>query len=83
MVAVYCKMCCVPVATGPRKLGIELVGFRRGRLPDPDAYLKSLLDALVQTRMLVDDSQSMCQWLVPVVIRSKTEVHTKLELTDI
>lgn len=45
----------VPVAMGPRRVGLILHGWPSGRFPDRDAFDKLLLDALVQARVLVDD----------------------------
>lgn len=43
-------------AAGKRRVSLIIVLAGRQKVCDPDAYWKSLLDALVQARMLVDDS---------------------------
>jgi hypothetical protein len=46
----------VPEATGKRNVSLHVVFPPRQRMPDIDAPWKSLLDALVRCRLLVNDS---------------------------
>jgi hypothetical protein len=59
-VTLFARLNGIPKATGPRRVSVELHGWPRGRLPDPDAPLKSLLDALVSAGLLVDDGPRWC-----------------------
>jgi hypothetical protein len=52
-----------------------------GFLPDPDAPLKSGLDALVTAGLLVDDSLRWADWVRPVFLRGPK--GTVIELEDI
>ncbi len=47
----------VPKAAGRRRVSLTFHGGRA----DPDARLKIVLDALVHSRLLIDDSQEWCQ----------------------
>lgn len=70
----------VPRATGPRRVRFAITG-RYGRLPDPDACLKSGLDALTYTGAIVDDSAEWCEWSIPTYERGRKA--TVIELEDI
>lgn len=61
LVNVYARFCRVPQAVGKRRVSLAFVGWPRGRLPDPDAFWKATLDALVVCGMLRDDSQKWCE----------------------
>jgi hypothetical protein len=60
LVALYGKLARIPPATGRRRVCLHLVLGPGQRAGDPDAYWKSLLDALVACGLLVDDSR---QWV--------------------
>ena len=47
-------------ATSPRKVSLFVWMGRKHRRPDPDAFWKSLLDALVACELLIDDSPRWC-----------------------
>lgn len=47
----------IPKATGKRRVSLTLTLAPRQRAGDPDAYWKSLLDALVHAGLLVDDNR--------------------------
>lgn len=70
---VYAAMAGVPLVTQayqPRRRVFFLFrGWKRGRVPDEDAFLKASLDALVTARVLVDDSRGWCVWERPVIER--------------
>lgn len=55
---------------------------KKGRRPDPDAYYKSALDALVKCNMLVDDSSQWCEHAA-TLITSGEQDSTTIHLTDI
>lgn len=60
-VGVYARMAGVPVAASKRRVTV-LIGLKpQQRGADPDAYWKSLLDALVSAGLLVDDSPGWCE----------------------
>lgn len=54
----------VPKAEGKRRVEIVIAG-RYSTFPDPDAPLKSTLDALKRAGAIVDDSAELCTWEVP------------------
>jgi Holliday junction resolvase RusA-like endonuclease len=64
IVACHVSQSDIPKATGPRRVSVTVTA--PGRLPDPDNVLKSLLDCLVCSRLLVDDSR---EWLELGTIR--------------
>ena len=58
-------LCCgVPRATTRRRVAVTLRD-RYGSFPDDTAPWKSLLDALVRNRLLVDDSRRWCELAFP------------------
>jgi hypothetical protein len=65
-----------------RRVRVELRGWRRGRVPDPDGPLKVLLDGLVRARLLVDDAAAWCRWEPPTVVRSAVR-ETVVTLEDV
>jgi hypothetical protein len=48
-------------ATGKRRVSVTVYCGNRSHAPDPDACLKSLLDALVKAHLLIDDSAAYCE----------------------
>jgi hypothetical protein len=72
----------VPVATGPRRVHLSITLGKGQRAADPDAYWKSLLDALVRCKLLVDDNRQNCV-LDPVEFVRGKEPETTIELFDI
>lgn len=64
-----------------RRLGVVLTGWPRGRVPDPDAFVKDLLDALKQSSLIVDDSQTWLAWTRPMLARGPRQT-TRLTLED-
>jgi Holliday junction resolvase RusA-like endonuclease len=63
MVAAYASG--IPKAKGRRRVSLHIILNKGQRAPDPDAFFKSLCDALVHAGALVDDN---CQYveLAPV-----------------
>lgn len=60
-IATYVKSLGVPPATGRRKVSLLVVLGKRQRECDPDAFWKSLNDALKKAGMLIDDNRNGCQ----------------------
>lgn len=72
----------VPKAAGRRRVRLELEGQPSGRLPDADAFDKLLLDALVQTGLLLDDGVKGLEGRVEVTFTRAPERLTRLILED-
>lgn len=72
----------VPKAAGKRRVSLTIRLGPRQRAGDPDAYWKSLLDALVGCGLLVDDSR---QWveLAPVSFERGERAATVLVIEDL
>lgn len=74
----------IPTALGKRKVEVLLMCKPRGRKPDPTNCAKSLLDAMVKCRLLIDDSQDWCEYITPKVERGTEQVWgTRITITDI
>lgn len=69
-------------ATGRRRVSLVITLAPRQRGGDPDAYWKSLLDALVKNGLLIDDSRTWCE-LGPVEYRRGAEMATTIILEDV
>lgn len=80
MIWAYCNR--IPKATGRRQLRVVITLAGRGRPPDPDAYFKSLNDALVKNDLLMDDSMKYLE-LLPIEIKRGIQKSTEINLTDI
>lgn len=61
LIAVEAQYQDIPKATGKRRVSITIRQRKGVKTADPDAYLKSLLDALVSCQALVDDSGEWCE----------------------
>lgn len=71
-------------ATCKRRVHLTIRLRPRRRACDPDAYWKSLLDALVRVGMLVDDSRRWCETPPPKFERgTESDWGTVIELEDI
>lgn len=70
----------VPKAYFPRRVSVTVTA--PGRLPDPDNLLKSLLDALVHAKLLVDDSAAWCE-LAAVKVERGPVRKTVMQLEDL
>jgi Holliday junction resolvase RusA-like endonuclease len=77
-----------PLAGDPgprrRRVAVRVANphYRGRNVPDPLSPLKSLLDALVQAGLLVDDSERWCEIVVPVKYVSG-EKSTTIFLEDL
>lgn len=69
-------------ASGKRMVSIIITTAKKGRRPDPDAYYKSTLDALVKCNMLVDDSSKWCEHSQTLITTGEKNLTTII-LTDI
>lgn len=67
----YVRLTWIPKAVVKRRVQLHLVLAPRKRAADVDAHQKSLLDALVQAEMLVDDSRVWCE-IVPTTYERGT-----------
>lgn len=74
--------CKVPKATVKRLVGLTINLGKGQRACDPDAYWKSLLDALVKCGMLVNDSPKWVELLPVKYTRDGGKKHTIITLTD-
>lgn len=81
IIAHYCRT--VPLAKIRRRVELTITLRYRQRAADADAYWKSLLDALVKAKMLVNDSHHWVE-LAPVkYVRGNDVWGSKLVLSDI
>lgn len=71
-----------PATTKRRVSCVFCSRHKSGRLPDPDAFFKSLHDAMVSARLLVDDSDKWLEIGTPRVIRGRRDV-TVITLEDL
>ncbi len=82
MVCGYCLLNRIPVATGPREVGLTITLGPRQRGGDVDAYWMSLLDSLVAAKMLIDDNRHYCRTVSPTYDRGP-ERATVIILTEL
>lgn len=83
-VMTYCALHRFPPALGKRRVELTIIHGEHdpGRPADPDARWKSLLDALVWAKMLVDDSEEWCEH--KFIGNERGEVKsTRVELIDV
>ena len=80
LVALHALALGVPRAAGRRRVTVRVEA--RGTPPDPDAALKSLLDALVACGQLIDDSGEWCELGPPTAVRGR-EDRTVVTLEDL
>ena len=78
----YCQHNRIPKAQGPRQVSLTITLAPRQRAGDPDAYWKSILDALVHAGMLVDDNRQYVR-IGPVTFERGAERATLIELVDL
>lgn len=52
----------IPRVTGKRRVSLRIMIPKRQRRWDIDAFQKSLLDALVHARVIIDDHPDDCEW---------------------
>ncbi len=82
MVAYYASSAGLRPATRRRQVSIELTLGPRQHGGDPDAYWKSLLDALVHAKVLRQDSHKWCQ-LGSVEFKRGDHQSTTIKLEDV
>lgn len=81
MVFVYGRA--IPKATTKRRVHLHIILGPGQRKRDPDAYWKSLLDALTHAKLLIDDNDAGCE-LAPVTYeRSSTLWGSRIALVDL
>lgn len=80
MVALYCRH--TPPARGKRRVRLHILLAKGQRAADPDAYFKSLGDALVAAGMLVNDNRQHVEWL-PVTFGRETEWGSHITFEDL
>lgn len=71
----------VPDAVGRRRIRIR-VTFPTAARRDPDNYLKVLLDALVSSEALYDDSDRWCTAEMPVLTYRRGVRETRVEIWE-
>lgn len=72
----------IPRASGKRRVSLEIVLWPRQRAGDPDAYWKSLLDALKAAGAIVDDNRQHVE-LSPVTFSRGPRRRTRIVLEDV
>jgi len=83
LMTVYGLAQCIRCATGRRKVSLVISGYGRGGpFPDPDNLWKSLLDALKNAGLLVNDTQQYCEMGDVKFVRS-TKRQTIIILEDL
>jgi len=82
MVALHARLAGVPPATGKRRVSLVLTLGPRQRGGDPDAYWKSVLDALVHAGLLLDDNRQGVE-LGRVAFRRGEIKATRIVLEDV
>lgn len=81
-IRVYAMIADVPKATGKRRVTLTIGLGPKQRAGDPDAYWKSLLDAMKHAGLLVDDNRQHCE-LAPVVFERWPTKGTVITLEDL
>ena len=84
MIWAYANKCGVPKAEVKRILRIVLVigKHKKGRLPDPQNFYKSVCDSLVKSGMLIDDNTTWMEHMPTEILRSN-ETATIIHLHDV
>jgi hypothetical protein len=82
IVGLYARLAGIPPATGKRRVSLRLTLGPRQRGADPDAYFKSVLDALVHAGLLVDDDRHGVE-LGDVVFQRGKIKGTEIVLEDV
>lgn len=82
LVAHYAREQGLPEATGRRKVGVYVTLGPKQRAPDADNLFKSLLDALKQARLIVDDGPLHLE-LGPVEYSRGPRRRTVVALEDV
>lgn len=82
LIAFYCLQAQIPPAVGLRRITLTIILGPRQRAADPDAYWKSLLDALVQCKALKSDDRFGVE-CVPVRYERADRKATVIQLEDL
>lgn len=69
-------------AKGKRRVSLTIILGPKQRAADPDAYQKSLGDALVHAGLLTDDNRQGVEW-APTEFRRGPEFGTEITLADL
>lgn len=72
----------IPIATGKRRVTIEVCYAKGQRSADPDAFYKSIGDSLVKAKLLKGDSRHWVEWGRVDYKRGELQ-HTTIYLEDI
>jgi hypothetical protein len=83
MVWSYCRLQQIPPAKGKRRVTLTIVLPPHKKADDPDAYTKSLGDALVQAHLLVNDSYLWVEWMPVRFERSPASWGTRITFEDL
>jgi hypothetical protein len=81
-VGLYARLAGIPRARGKRRVSLVLTLAPRQRAADPDAFHKSLLDALTACGLLVDDNRQGCE-LGSVTFQRGRQKATTIILEDL
>ena len=81
-IAIECCNQGVTRAATKKRVSIVVTCGPKGRMPDPDAFLKVILDGLVRCGALVDDSSKWCEIGDLFVVRG-TVRSTTITLEDV
>jgi hypothetical protein len=79
----YGRLQQIPRARGKRRVQLTIILAPFQRAHDPDAYTKSLGDALVQAHLLVNDSYLWVEWMPTRFERSTSGWGTRIMLEDL
>jgi hypothetical protein len=82
MIGAYARLAAIPRATGKRRVSLLITLAPGQRAPDPDAFWKSTLDALVQAHVLLGDDRHRCE-LGSVTFRRGSGRQTTIVLEDL
>lgn len=83
MIAVEQMMRPIPEAATRRKVTIEITFAKGDRAGDPDCYHKSVFDALVHAKLLVNDTHRWVEMTHPIYLPVNTRHRTEKRMTRI
>jgi Holliday junction resolvase RusA-like endonuclease len=81
MIWAYCLNNKVPMAEEKRRVTLTIILKPSQRACDPDAYQKSVGDALVHSMLLKNDNRQHVEW-TPAQFERSTEWGTRITLED-
>lgn len=73
----------IPEATGRRRVTIEITYAKGDRQADPDAYQKSVHDALVKAKLLKNDTNRWVEMTHPIYLPTNPRYRTERRMTRI